>query len=75
MPYTGKTAWIPTVPRVLAFDRDSKDEPWINLAIAAQATFLVSRDSDGVRLRKIAPNLQILDPVQFLREVRKREIH
>ena len=81
-----KTAWIPTVPRVLAFDRDSKDEPWINLAIAAQATFLVSRDkeildlarpsdSDGARLRKIAPSLRILDPVQFLREIRKRETH
>jgi len=81
-----KIVWIPTVPRAFTFDRDPKDEPWINLAIAAQATFLVSRDkdildlarpsdSDGARLRKIAPSLQILDPVDFLREVRRRETH
>ena len=70
------------VPRVFHFDRDPKDEPYINLAIAANARFLVSRDndildlatnpgSDGERLRRMAPDLRILDPVAFLIEIRR----
>ena len=71
------------VPRVFQFDRDPKDEPYINLAIAAGASHLVSRDTDildlanpndpdGVRLRLFAPRLQILDPVSFLAEMRRK---
>jgi len=78
-----KSTWISSVPHAFTFERDPKDEPWINLAIAAHASFLVSRDndildlarpsdSDGSRLRKIAPSLQIMAPAEFLREVRGR---
>jgi putative PIN family toxin of toxin-antitoxin system len=74
---------IPEVPRVFAYQRDPKDEPYINLAIAAGAGYLVSRDTDlldlgqpsdldGGRLRRRAPHLRILDPVSFLVETRYR---
>lgn len=71
------------VPRVFVYERDPKDEPYINLAIAAGANYLVSRDTDvldlaklsnpdGGRLRNHTPHLQILDPVSFLAEARRR---
>jgi predicted nucleic acid-binding protein len=58
-----------------------KDEPYINLAIVAGASYLVSRDNDildlsalssldGERLRHQAHQLQILNPVAFLAEIR-----
>jgi predicted nucleic acid-binding protein len=67
---------IPGVPRVFSYQRDPKDEPYIDLAIAAGASYLVSRDNDvldlanptdadGARLRHLAPLLQILDPLSF----------
>ena len=73
---------IPEVPRVFRYERDPKDEPYINLAIAAGASYLISRDTDvldlaspgdpdGVRLRRHAPRLQILDPVSFLADIRR----
>lgn len=72
---------ISPVPRVFIYERDPKDEPYINLAIAAGAQYLVSRDTDildlapresrdGARLRSHAPELQILDPVSFLAALR-----
>jgi putative PIN family toxin of toxin-antitoxin system len=74
---------ISDVPRVFRFDRDPKDEPYLNLAIAAKVSYLVSRDNDildladdstpdGLRLRRQAPELRILDPVAFLVEIRQR---
>ena len=73
---------IPEAPRVFVHERDAKDEPYINLAIAAGASYLVSRDTDildlanhndpgGARLRRYAPHLQILDPVSFLANMRR----
>ena len=37
---------VSEVPRVFQFDRDPKHEPYINLAIGARASYLVSRDND-----------------------------
>lgn len=34
------------VPRAFALTRDPKDEPYLNLALAAEARYLVSRDRD-----------------------------
>lgn len=73
---------ISPVPRIFVYDRDPKDEPYINLSIAAGASYLVSRDADildltlgesqdGARLRSLAPDLLILDPVQFLVALRR----
>ena len=72
------------VPRVFTYERDPKDEPYINLALAGQAEYLVSRDADILDLGNIAnpegrrfqeqfPRVKIVDPLTFLQEVRKRE--
>jgi putative PIN family toxin of toxin-antitoxin system len=67
---------IENVPLVYRFDRDPKDEPFLNLAIATQAPFLVTRDTDLLDLmkddefRKAYPWLTVLDPVGFLKHVR-----
>jgi putative PIN family toxin of toxin-antitoxin system len=37
---------VSDVPHISRFERDSKDEPYINLAIAARVSYLVSRDND-----------------------------
>jgi putative PIN family toxin of toxin-antitoxin system len=71
-----KSIALASVPRGYAFDRDPKDEPYLNLAIAAKAKYLVSRDADLPDLMKDAgfrrqyPDLEILDPVVFLRTMR-----
>ena len=68
------------VPHAFTYERDPKDEPYINLALAAGATYLVSRDKDildlaspsnldGERLRQKASQLRILDPMTFLLEL------
>ena len=70
-----KVVVIHDVPAVFTLSRDPKDEPYVNLAIAAQAHYLVSRDRDLLDLMQDAefrgrfPNLIILDPVAFLQEL------
>lgn len=69
---------IAEVPPVFSYPRDPDDEPYLDLAITSGAVYLVSRDNDlpglqvpdsedGNRLRALAPDLTILDPVAFLR--------
>lgn len=66
------------VPRHVELPRDPKDEPYLNLAITAGATYLVTRDKDlldlmdqdkkeGQGFRRRYSALTILDPVEFLR--------
>jgi putative PIN family toxin of toxin-antitoxin system len=73
-------AVIDQVPCAISFQRDPKDEKYLNLAAFTGAMFLVSRDNDlldlmrndqpaSQELRAIAPNLIILDPVRFLQQV------
>lgn len=63
-------------PSVFALRRDPKDEPYVNLAIATHASFLVSRDKDLLSLmtddifRAAYPHLTIVDPSAFLARVR-----
>jgi putative PIN family toxin of toxin-antitoxin system len=65
---------IADVPHVFSYSRDPDDEPYINLAIAAGAQYLVSRDNDLLDLmqdqafRKRFAGLTILNPVALLRE-------
>jgi putative PIN family toxin of toxin-antitoxin system len=72
---------VSPVPATIKFDRDPKDEPYLNLAKAARASHLVTRDrdmldimtdtaADGPSLREALPGLQILDPAAFLRKMR-----
>jgi len=65
------------VPSVFRVERDPKDSLYVNLAVAANANYLISRDKDLLDLmqdesfRQRFPNLTILDPVAFLREMAK----
>jgi uncharacterized protein len=67
-----------SVPQTYAYPRDPDDEHYINLALAVDADYLVSRDHDLLDLsnRSIAagrefnarfPTLHIVDPVELLR--------
>ena len=63
---------------MFTLDRDPKDEIYVNLAIEAGASYLVSRDKDLLDLmndpdfRSRFPGLTILDPVAFLKELSAR---
>ncbi len=66
------------VPKAVALPRDPKDEPYLDLAIAAKAHYLVSRDLDLLDLmhdasfRQSQPGLVILDPAAFLQEIARQ---
>lgn len=49
---TQRATLIRQVPKRFAYRRDPKDEPYINLAIATKADYLVSRDNDLLDLMK-----------------------
>jgi putative PIN family toxin of toxin-antitoxin system len=61
------------VRKVFALERDPKDEPYVDLAIASGAAYLVTWDRDLLDLmtdecfRQDFPNLTILDPPTLLR--------
>jgi putative PIN family toxin of toxin-antitoxin system len=72
---------VHNIPTEFAFPRDPKDEPYINLAIAARADVIVTRDNDllslstgaddlGRDFRARYPLINVIDPVEFLRRVR-----
>ena len=71
---------IQNVPPEFVYQRDPKDEKYINLAIVAKADYIVSRDNDlldlmdegrkdGCDFRARFPLLTILDPVTFLKRI------
>jgi putative PIN family toxin of toxin-antitoxin system len=66
---------LANVPRVFEYPRDPKDEPYVNLAIAAEADYLTSRDKDLLDLMQDMefttrfPGIRVLDPVSLLREM------
>jgi putative PIN family toxin of toxin-antitoxin system len=74
-----KAVVLTEVPRAFALERDPKDEPYLNLALAVRAHYLVSRDRDLLDLmedesfRQRFPDLIILDPVAFLQAVSRQE--
>lgn len=70
------------VPHVFDYPRAKQDEAYIDLAAAAKADFLVSRDKDLLslmtghsavckRFRQITHPLQIVEPVAFLNALRR----
>ena len=74
--FASKALVVPDVPIAFTLPRDPKDEPYVNLAVATQAEFLVSRDRDLLDLmtdtdfRRRFPALLIVDPETFLRTIR-----
>lgn len=80
-----KAICLRNVPEEYHFERDPKDEPYLNLAIVANATYLVSKDNDLLDLmttqrpdaqnfRLRYPLLKILTAPAFLQEMRKRDL-
>ena len=75
---------IRRVPKKFSYPRDPDDEPYINLAVEAEVGYLVSRDNDLLDLmtdytleakefrRRFRP-LRVIEPLEFLKEVRKLE--
>jgi len=68
--------FLQDVPAAMQLPRDPTDEPYLNLAVAAQASFIVTRDGDMLSLMKDAafrsghPTLTIIEPPAFLTHVR-----
>jgi putative PIN family toxin of toxin-antitoxin system len=72
------------VPKKFTYSRDPDDELYINLAIEAEANYIVSRDNDLLDLmtdytdecknfRRRFRWLKVVDPVEFVNEMRKIE--
>lgn len=75
-----KAEFVERVPQHFTFSRDPNDEPYLNLAIETEASFLVSRDNDLLDLmtdhsdtakdfRRRFRKVKIVDPVQFLQNI------
>ena len=80
-----KAVFIKTVLPKFKYSRDPKDEKYINLAIEAEAAYLVSRDRDlldlttdisveGKEFRQKSRPLKIVAPVEFLRIIREKDL-
>ncbi len=72
------------VPKKFSYPRDEDDEPYINLAVAAGADFIISRDRDLLDLmtdhtdeckefRQRFRPLRVLEPAKFLRVIEEGE--
>lgn len=75
---------VRSVPKKFSYPRDEDDEPYINLAVAAGADFIISRDRDLLDLmtghadeckefRQRFRPLRVIEPVEFLRLIEERE--
>lgn len=76
----GKAILISNVPEEYRYERDPNDEMYLNLAIVASASYLVSRDDDLLdlmradtevarRFRVRYPFLQILTATDFVKKI------
>ena len=70
------------LPKRFSYPRDIDDEPYLNLAIETEATYLVSRDKDLLDLmtgysdeckefRQRFRSLTVIEPIEFLKKVRR----
>ncbi len=78
----GFSHFIKKVPLKFRLSRDVGDEPYINLAIEAEADYIVSRDNDLLDLMTAYTNeakefrqrfrpLRVIAPFEFLKEIEK----
>jgi putative PIN family toxin of toxin-antitoxin system len=73
---SAKAKLIEEIPAVYELPRDPDDAPYVNLAAAASASFLVTRDKDLLSLMddkafcEQFPTLSIIGPKKFLDHVR-----
>lgn len=79
-----KAVEIFNVPEEFSYERDAKDEPYINLALVTRSAYLISRDSDlldlmntnkaaGKSFRFKYPFLRIVKPPDFFLEIENTE--
>jgi putative PIN family toxin of toxin-antitoxin system len=78
-----KALLLADVPKAFQLPRDHDDEPYTDLAIAADAEFLVTWNDrhltylmrqetlEGVEFCRRFPNIKIVDPPTFLAEIRR----
>ncbi len=75
---------IRRVPKEFSYSRDPDDEPYINLAVEVEADYIVSRDNDLLDLMTDYTNeakqfrqrfrlLRVIEPLEFLKEMRKAD--
>jgi predicted nucleic acid-binding protein len=73
----GKSTLIENIPDKYTVARDPKGGPYVNLAIAAGAAFIVSWDQhllglmdrnspEGLDFQTRFPSIQVVDPVAFI---------
>ena len=76
--------FVEHVADVFEYDRDPDDAHYVNLAAAAKASLIVSRDkdlldlrdpssADGHRFRQLCPEVEILTPVGLIRRIEEAE--
>ena len=76
--------FIRSVSKEFSYSRDPDDEVYINLAVCAEADYIVSRDNDLLDLmtaytieakqfRQRFRPLQVIEPLEFLKIMRKLE--
>jgi putative PIN family toxin of toxin-antitoxin system len=79
-----KSVLVRSVPKVFAYPRDPDDEPYVNLAFAAKAEYLVTRDHDlldlmishtveGKDFRQRFRPLKVVEPLTLLDEIKRIE--
>jgi len=78
----GVAVRVDPVPNVFTLTRDPDDSKYLNLAVAAGATVVVSRDNDlldlmtgtdpnAVKFRTDHPEIAVLEPATFLQTLRQ----
>jgi putative PIN family toxin of toxin-antitoxin system len=73
--YRGMAEVHVNVPKTVWLERNHKDEPFLDLAVASGSAYLVTRDKDMLDLMADAdftaryPGLKIVNPVELLREL------
>lgn len=67
--YLEKVKMVEPVPLGKQRSRDAKDDPYLAVAIAAQANFVVSYDKDLLELKKPF-GIEIVRPAQFLKLIK-----
>ncbi|MDQ3255092.1 MAG: putative toxin-antitoxin system toxin component, PIN family [Acidobacteriota bacterium] len=78
------SALVRLVPKKFSYPRDEDDEPYINLAVASGADFVISRDRDLLDLmtgysdeckefRQRFRSLKVVEPIEFLKLLEESE--
>jgi putative PIN family toxin of toxin-antitoxin system len=81
-----RTEFIPNIPKVFVHPIDEDDSDYVNLALAADANSIVSRDRHMLNLNNPAkawstdfrsrfPELRIISPMQLLTDLRASRGH